>query len=121
VVTVEILSTVSSAISIAKKLREVSEKTRDAESKLLVADLTVKLADIKMQLAEMMDENRELKEKVRSLESTEREQCPKCRKRTWELVKSSPDPTFGQAGMIRRIYKCSECHFSEEKVIAPGS
>jgi hypothetical protein len=56
---------------------------------------------------------------ARSLESTEHEQCPKCHKRTWELVKSLPDPTIGQAGLIRRSYKCSECAFSEEKLITP--
>jgi len=30
---------------------------------------------------------------LHSLESTEAEPCPKCRKRTWELVKSQPDPS----------------------------
>ena len=112
---VEVLSAVTAAINIAKKLLEVSERTRDADSKLLVAELTMKLADIKMQLAEMMEENTRLKAKI----NAEGEPCPKCRKLGWHVESSAPDSLMAQVGGIRRTYECSYCDFSEEHLWAP--
>ena len=68
-----------------------------------------------------MEENFKLKEKIRALEAVEADPCPKCRKRTYELESSRPDPTFGEVGAIRRTYKCSDCGFSEQKLITPES
>ena len=111
---VEVLSSVTAAINIAKKLREVSERTRDADSKLLVADLTINLAEIKVQLAEVMEENTQLKAKI----NAEGEPCPKCRKLGWHVESSQPDSFTGQVGGIRRTYECSHCGFSEEHLWA---
>ena len=52
------------------------------------------------------------------LESTEGEPCPKCHKRGFQLESSREDPTFGVLGVIRRLYKCSFCGFTEEKQVA---
>ena len=99
----EIISSVSSAIAIVKKLKEVSDKIKDANFKNLLADLNLELAEIKTQVAEVMEENTRLKAKISSLESTEGEKCPKCLKRGWKLERSFPDPTFGELGGLRRI------------------
>ena len=116
----DIISSISAAIATAKKLKEISDKTKDAELRNLLADLSLELAEIKTQLADVNEENRQLKVKVRTLESTEGEQCPKCRKHGWQLESSQRDPTFGDVGGIRRMYKCSLCGFSESKLITPG-
>src|SRR5260370_13486539 len=103
----EIVSSISSAIAIAKKLREVSDKIKDADLKNLLADLTLELAEIKTHLAEVMEENTRLKAKISDLESTEGEKCLKCLKRGWKLESGHPDPVFGELGGRRRIYKCT--------------
>jgi regulator of replication initiation timing len=116
----EIIASISAAISTAKKLKEISDKIKDADLRNLLADLSLELAEIKTQLADMMDENRQLKEKIRTLESTEGEPCPKCRKRGWQLEGSTRDQIFGDVGGVQRLYKCSLCGFSESKLIVPG-
>jgi hypothetical protein len=113
----EIISSITAAIATAKKLKEISDKTKDADLRNLLADLSLELAEIKTQLADMMDENRQLKEKIRTLESVEGEPCPKCRARGWHVESSRPDPQFGRLGGIRRLYKCSLCGYSEDKLI----
>jgi regulator of replication initiation timing len=117
---VGLLSSITTAITIAKRLRDVSDKIKDADFKNLLAELTLNLADIKMQLAEVLEENTQLKAKVRALEAVEGDPCPKCHKRGWEIESSSPDPTFGELGGIQRIYKCSLCGFTENKFISPS-
>jgi hypothetical protein len=117
----EIISSITSAIVIARKLKEVSDKIKDANFKNLVADLTLELAKIKTQLAEFMEENTRLKSKINDLENNGGEKCPKCLRRGWGLESSHPDPTFGELGAIRRTYKCSLCGFSENKLITPSS
>jgi len=113
----EIFSSISSAIAIARKLKEVSDKTKDADFRNLLPDLNLELAEIKTQLAEVMEENTRLKAKISDLESTEGEKCPKCRKRGWQLASSRPDSIFGEVGGIRRTYKCALCGFSEGMLI----
>jgi hypothetical protein len=113
----EIISSITSAVAIVRKLKEVSDKIKDADFKNLLADLNLELAEIKMQLAGVMEENTRFKARISELESTEGEKCPKCQKRGWQVESSRPDPVFGQAGGIRRTYKCSLCGFSEEHLL----
>lgn len=42
--------------------------------------------------------------------------CPSCGKAFYRLAESKPDPVFGRLGGNRRIYRCSACGFSEEKI-----
>jgi DNA repair exonuclease SbcCD ATPase subunit len=113
------LSSISRAITTAKKLREISDKIKNADLRNLVADLTLELAEMKTQLADVTEENRKLKARNADLESSEGEQCPKCQKRGWKLENSFPDPTFGTVGGIRRVYKCYLCGFTESPLITP--
>jgi hypothetical protein len=113
----DIISTISSAISLVSKLKKIGQNIRDAEFKNVLADLSLQLADAKMKLAAIIEENTQLKEKVRALENAEGEPCPKCHKRGWHIEDSKPDAHFGVLGGTRRTYKCSFCGFSEERLI----
>jgi hypothetical protein len=115
----EILSTITTAIGIGKQLIAFGEKTQNAELKNVVADLLLKLAEIKTQLASVIEDNSRLKTQIRELESAtgKGEICPKCRKYGWRVASSRPDTVFGQAGGIRRTYKCDLCGFSEQMLV----
>lgn len=70
---IDVITGVTTALNIAKKLREVNEKTKDAEIANLIADLMMQLAEIKSQSADLKIENSDLKEKIRQLENVESE------------------------------------------------
>jgi hypothetical protein len=113
----DIISTISSAISLTRRLKTISDNIKDAEFKNLLADLTLQLADVKLKLASILEENVALKQQIKENENTEGDPCPKCRMRSYQLVSSKPDSVFGEVGGVRRLYKCSSCEFSEEKLI----
>ena len=116
---VDLINSVSHAITLALRLREISENIKEAEFKSVLADLTLELADVKMKLAGVLEENASLKERIHELEGTEGEPCPKCHQRGWHIESSRADPTFGGLGVMRRVYKCSLCGFTEEKSVTP--
>ena len=113
----EVISSVTNAITLVSRLKKISENIRDAEFKNLLADLSLELAETKMKMASLIGENAELQNKIRELESAEGDPCPKCRKRGWHVEKSEPDPEFGDLGGIRRTYLCSLCGFTEQVLI----
>ena len=115
----DLLTTISTSIALAGRLREIAKNIENAEFKNILADLSLELADLKLQLAGVVEENIELKAKVRRLESTDAEPCPKCRKPAWELERSQPHPSMGDLGVIIRHYRCSECEFTEQKTVTP--
>jgi hypothetical protein len=57
----DIISTISTSISLAKRLREISKHIEDAEFKNVLADLSNELGDIKLEAAA-------LKERIASLQ-----------------------------------------------------
>ncbi len=59
----EIMNTISTALSIASRLKEIGKNINDAEFKNLLADLSLELADAKFKIAEVVEENARLKEK----------------------------------------------------------
>lgn len=63
----EIIGSISAAINIAKRLKEISKNIRDAEFKNLLADLSLELSDTKQRLSEIVVENSELKEELSKL------------------------------------------------------
>lgn len=67
----DIVTNLSTAISLAKRLREISKNIEEAEFKNVLADLMSELADAKLdaatvkeQLAALMEENQALKKQV---------------------------------------------------------
>ena len=113
----DLISAVSTSITLLTRLKEISNHIKDAEFNNLLADLSLELADVKLKLSNVTDENIALRNKVRELENTEGEPCPKCRKRGWQLESSKPDAIFGDLGGNRHAYKCIFCNFSEEKIV----
>ena len=65
----DIVESVSSAISIAKKLRELSKTIENVEFKMLLADLTNELADAKLASAEIKSKLADANERVLELQS----------------------------------------------------
>lgn len=114
---VEIINTISTALSIASRLKKISKNITDADFRNLLADLSIELADAKLKIADVVAENAKLKERVIELESADGEKCPKCGQRTFELVSSSKHPTFGDLGVMERQYKCASCGFEEAKTV----
>lgn len=105
----DVFASLSSAIALVKKLREINDKVKDAESKSLIADLSIELAEIKMQLADVMNENTRLRGELQG------EPCPKCLQRGgWHVERSRPDRDFGEMGVTIRTYQCSKCGYSED-------
>lgn len=115
----DIISSVSTAITLATRLRDISKHIEDAEFKNIVADLSLELADAKMKMAELISENAVLKEKLFSFTRTSGELCPKCNNRTFEIISTKPHPTFGDLGAKERLYQCTGCGFQESKLIDP--
>jgi DNA-directed RNA polymerase subunit RPC12/RpoP len=113
----DLISTVSTAISLANRLREISKNVEEAEFKNLLADLNLELADAKLKIADLISENATLKDKLNSLTSATGETCPKCNNRTFEIISTKPHPIFGDVGAKEREYKCSSCSFEEAKFI----
>ena len=113
----DLISTISSAIGLASRLREISKNIEGAEFKNILADLSLELADAKLKIADLASENADLKGKLQALTSSTGELCPKCNNRTFEIISTKPHPIFGDVGAKERFYKCSGCGFAESKLI----
>ena len=113
----DIISTVSTAISLATRLREIGKNIENAEFKNLLAELSLELADAKLKIADLISENTALKGKLEEVTSATGERCPKCNNRTFQIIATRPHRTFGRLGTKERDYECSICHFKESKMI----
>ena len=119
----ELISGLTSAIDIAKKLSSLNAKIKDADIKNLIADLNIELANAKITIAELITENQELKLKNNDLKNIKPERlifkkgayfdadddgpfCPGCydgKNKRSRLVDNNPDFKFiGN-------YQCSVC------------
>ncbi len=67
---VDVLTTVTGAIGLTKKLLELTVVAKDAKAKMIVADLQIQLAQLKTRLAELIDENTHLKQEIKNATST---------------------------------------------------
>ena len=113
----DLVSTISIAISLASRLREISKNIESAEFKNVLADLSLELAEAKLKMADLISENASLKEALASLTSATGEKCPKCNNRTFQLISSKPHPAFGDLGTKEREYKCSGCSFTDSLLV----
>lgn len=111
---IELLPTVTSAIGLANKLKEIGDTLKHAELKGVIGDLKLQLADVKIGMADLLEENDSLKRQLASVQNADGNPCPKCGNRTYRVQSSKEDDDFGVVGGIRRIYLCSECGFTEE-------
>ena len=115
----DLVSSVSTAITLAKRLKDIGENIKGAEFKNVLADLTLELADVKLKLADVLEENVRLKNEIAALKNVEGDPCPKCRKRGWQLESSRPDPVFGELGGLRMLFRCNSCGYSEDRLDTP--
>lgn len=53
----DLLTTISTSIALAGRLREIAKNIENAEFKNILADLSLELADLKLQLAGVVEEN----------------------------------------------------------------
>lgn len=113
----DLISTVSTALGLASRLKDISKNIENAEFKNVLADLSLELAEVKLKLADLLSENVQLKEKISSLTSATGTPCPSCNNRTYKLISSKPDPTFGDLGANSRFHECSACGFSETTMV----
>ena len=65
---VDLVSSISTAIDIVKKLRELGKKVSEADFKMLLADLTSELGDAKLSAANLKIELAEAKGHIQELE-----------------------------------------------------
>ena len=112
----ELVSTVSTAIELVKKARDLTSTLRHAELKNIIGDLSLQLADVKIGMADLVEENHRLKKELESLRNADGDPCPKCRLKTFRVESSRPDSAFGVVGGIRRELLCSSCGYSEEQL-----
>lgn len=66
----DIIATISTSITLAKRLREISKNIEDAEFKHLLADLSSDLADLKLEAASLKDRIASLQEENALLKQT---------------------------------------------------
>jgi len=111
------ISSVSTTKSLATRLRKIGNNIENSELKNLVTDLSLKLVEAELKISELLSENAKMKEKIQTLHTAKGELCPKCKKRTFELLSSKPHPLFGEMGYREHEYKCSECGFTEAQII----
>lgn len=109
----DVVSAISTAITLTRRLREISKKVGDAEFANLLGDLSIELGEAKLSIAELLQQNAGLINEVRELKATDFNPCPNCRERTWKIESSTLDNTIGINGGYRRKMVCSSCHFSE--------
>lgn len=100
-----------------KDIVDLLKKGATIEAQEKIMELREATLDLQEENISLKNQILELQGKVRKLESFEGEPCPKCRKPTWKVESSAPDPQFGDLGGIRRNYLCAECGFSESQLL----
>ena len=118
-------ASISAALGSAKTILDLVKGANDAQLAMRIsgeiANLQGRLIDVQQQALGLQNENQELRDEIKQLntklaETVEAEPCPSCRRKGWHVESSAPDPTFGDLGGARRVYRCSFCNFSESKI-----
>src|SRR5690606_3343668 len=90
----DILTTISTSIGLAKRLREISKNIEDAEFKNLLADLSSELADLKLEAASLKERIAELQEENALLKKTNAPSDEKPSGRKWGCYLFEGDTTL---------------------------
>jgi hypothetical protein len=118
-------ASISAALGSAKAILDLLKGANDAQLAIRisgeVANVQGRLIDVQQQALDIQNENQNLRDEIRQLkarlaETVEAEPCPRCHKKGWHVESSAPDHDFGHAGINRRVYKCSFCDFTENKL-----
>jgi DNA repair exonuclease SbcCD ATPase subunit len=117
------LSALKTAADLARALRDAAKAGslksdefagRIAEVYDYISDSKEAVLDAQETISQLREENERLETKL--AETVEAEPCPSCHKKGWHVESSQPDPTFGDLGAARRVYRCRFCQFSESKI-----
>lgn len=87
----DIITTISSSITLAKRLREISKNIENAEFKNLLADLSSELADLKLEAASLKERLAALQEENSLLKMTTQSADEKPVGRKWGCYKFQDD------------------------------
>ena len=79
----DIITTISTSIALAKRLRDISKNIEDAEFKNLLADLSSELADLKLEAASLKERIAALQEENALLKQTTQPTAEKPIGRKW--------------------------------------
>jgi len=102
-----------------KDIIELLKKGATIEAQEKIMELREAALELQEDNINLKNQVLELQERIRKIGSFEGEPCPRCRKPAWVVESSKPDSTFGDLGGLRREYKCTECGFTESKLITP--
>ena len=116
----ETLDIINRSISLIQRGKEISKNIESAEFKNILADLQSAMADLKIEIASLKEENMHLLEENKELKANRKKakECPKCGKPAFMLIKTERHP-WGKAGILNRIYECSECDHLEAHMVDP--
>lgn len=95
--------------------------------KLIKAGATLeaqeKIVELRESMMNLQEDNlalraevQDLKEQLAELSQTSLPNCPRCGKPAFSLKQSEEDAFMGAAGMFRRLYECTECGLSENRL-----
>jgi hypothetical protein len=87
----DIITTISTSITLAKRLREISKNIEDAEFKNLLADLSSELADLKLEAASLKERLAALQEENALLRQTAQPVDEKPTGRKWGCYQFAGD------------------------------
>ncbi|MBA4742846.1 MAG: hypothetical protein H2060_09100 [Azoarcus sp.] len=89
----DIISGISTSITLARRLREISKNIEDAEFKNLLADLSSELSDVKLEAASLKDQIAALQEENALLKKTASPSDEKPTGRKWGCYQFEGDTT----------------------------
>jgi hypothetical protein len=119
------LASIGVALGSVKTLFDLAKSAHDTQLAMKITaevlNIQGKLIDVQQQAIALQSENQTQREEINRLkaklaETVEFDPCPSCGKKGWHVESSYPDPAFGHLGASHRIYKCSFCAFTENKL-----
>lgn len=114
---VDVVSSVSSALQLAARLREESLGLENTEIRNLLAELSAELETVRRSIAAILSEKAEAGLRLQPGPGEACERCPDCGNFTLGMVAWRPHPIFGDIGGTDREYRCSACGFMESRYV----
>lgn len=102
-----------------KEIMSLIKKGATLEAQEKIVELRETALDLQDQNLNLREQIIDLNKQLKKLVEAEGDPCPKCRKLGWGIKSSKKHPVFHEVGAILRVYECSVCGFSEEKMITP--
>ena len=114
---IDVISSVSSAIQLASRLREESQGLENSEIRTLAANLSDELDAVRQSIAAILSARPGEDHYPQAGTGVACETCPHCGWRTLGLVACRPHPLYGDIGGTDRELRCSACGFTESRYV----